>query len=163
MNSVGLNLVDKVDYKGRKCYEVLYNRTEPCEFCTNNLISENDFYTWSHHDTRMKAKCIYQDRIIPWENKKVRLEVVSKISKSVSTRELIACGELIHDGFSISESIDFVVCQKYISNNYDDELVKYVGEDTETKKDPWGNIIRYEYTDYNLLVVLSNITGHFEC
>lgn len=46
----------------------------------------------------------------------------SQISKSVSTRELIACGELIHDGFSISESIDFVVCQKYISNNYDDEL-----------------------------------------
>lgn len=46
----------------------------------------------------------------------------SKISKSVSTRELIACGELIHDGFSISESIDFVVCQKYINNNYDDEL-----------------------------------------
>ena len=46
----------------------------------------------------------------------------SQISKSVSTRELIACGELIHDGFSISESIDFVVCQKYINNNYDDEL-----------------------------------------
>lgn len=89
LNSVGLNLVDKVDYKGRKCYEVLYNRTEPCEFCTNNLISENDFYTWIHYDSRMKEKCIYQDRIIPWENKKVRLEVVSKISKYESIKQVI--------------------------------------------------------------------------
>ena len=89
LNSVGLNLVDKVDYKGRRCYEVLYNRTEPCEFCTNNLISENDFYTWFHHDARMKEKCIYQDRIIPWENKKVRLEVVSKISKYESIKQVI--------------------------------------------------------------------------
>lgn len=46
----------------------------------------------------------------------------SRISKSVSTRELIACGELIHDGFTISEALDFVVCQKYLNNNYDNEL-----------------------------------------
>ena len=37
----------------------------------------------------MKEKCIYQDRIIPWENKKVRLEVVSKISKYESIKQVI--------------------------------------------------------------------------
>lgn len=46
----------------------------------------------------------------------------SRISKSVSTRELIACGELVHDGFSVNESLDFIVCQKYLNNNYENEL-----------------------------------------
>ena len=46
----------------------------------------------------------------------------SKISKSVSTRELIACGEMIYDGFTVAEALDFIVCQKYLNNNYSDEL-----------------------------------------
>jgi hypothetical protein len=46
----------------------------------------------------------------------------TKISKSVSTRELIACGELIADGFTCNEAIDFIVCQKYLNNTYDNEL-----------------------------------------
>lgn len=46
----------------------------------------------------------------------------SKLSKSVSTRELIACGELVHDGFTCYEALDFVVAQKFINNGYDNEL-----------------------------------------
>lgn len=45
------------------------------------------------------------------------------ISKSVSTRELIACGELIADGFTIAEAIDFIVCQKFVNAQYDTDLV----------------------------------------
>lgn len=46
----------------------------------------------------------------------------TKISKSVSTRELIACGELIADGFTLNEAIDFVVCQKFLNSSYENEL-----------------------------------------
>ena len=31
---------------GRKCYEVIQGRTSPCPFCTNNKITENEFYEW---------------------------------------------------------------------------------------------------------------------
>ena len=46
----------------------------------------------------------------------------TKLSKSVSTRELIACGELIADGFTLNEAIDFVVCQKFLNSSYENEL-----------------------------------------
>lgn len=47
----------------------------------------------------------------------------NEISKSVSTRELIACGEMVYDGFTVSESLDYVVCQKYLNSEYNNELV----------------------------------------
>lgn len=46
----------------------------------------------------------------------------NRISKTVSTRELIACGELIADGFTVNEALDFVVCQKFINTTYQNEL-----------------------------------------
>jgi nitric oxide reductase NorQ protein len=46
----------------------------------------------------------------------------NRLSKSVSTRELIACGELIADGFSVNDAIDFVVCQKFLNSSYESEL-----------------------------------------
>lgn len=46
----------------------------------------------------------------------------NRISKTVSTRELMACGEMIADGFTINEALDFVVCQKFINTTYQNEL-----------------------------------------
>lgn len=46
----------------------------------------------------------------------------NKISKSVSMRELIACGELIADGFKVFDALDYVICQKYLNSNYNEEL-----------------------------------------
>ena len=65
----------------------------------------------------------------------------TKISKSVSTRELIACGELIADGFTCNEAIDFIVCQKYLNNNqkqneeeeWTTDKAEFLANDSENK------------------------------
>lgn len=36
--------------KGKKCYEVLAGFTEPCPFCTNNKIKENEIFRWEAHN-----------------------------------------------------------------------------------------------------------------
>ena len=46
----------------------------------------------------------------------------NRISKTVSTRELMACGEMIADGFTMNEALDFVVCQKFINTTYQNEI-----------------------------------------
>lgn len=52
----------------------------------------------------------------------------SNISRSVSTRETIACGDMVADGFTELESILKIVCSKYQSNVYNNEysLVKKI-------------------------------------
>ena len=43
------------------------------------------------------------------------------LSKSVSTREAINCAEMVVDGFSLIDAIDFIISNKYINNNYNQE------------------------------------------
>lgn len=38
------------DYRGKKCYQVLQGRTEPCPFCTNDILSREQYYIWKHHN-----------------------------------------------------------------------------------------------------------------
>ena len=45
----------------------------------------------------------------------------NEISKSVSTRESIICGELVYDGFSILDAITNVVCNKYSDDSFSNE------------------------------------------
>ena len=45
----------------------------------------------------------------------------NEISKSVSTRESLLCGELIYDGFTILDAITNVVCNKYSDDSYNNE------------------------------------------
>lgn len=59
----------------------------------------------------------------------IRAEYLNgNISRSVSTRETIACGDMVADGFSELESILKIVCSKYQSNAYNNEysLVKKI-------------------------------------
>ena len=52
----------------------------------------------------------------------VRTKYMSgELSKSVSTRETIQCGLLIADGFQLIDAIEFVVANKFINNNYNNE------------------------------------------
>lgn len=45
----------------------------------------------------------------------------NEISKSVSTRESLLCGDLIYDGFTILDAITNVVCNKYSDDSYNNE------------------------------------------
>ena len=39
-------LKDPEQIKGRKCYEVLQGRQEPCDFCNNHLLSADTYLEW---------------------------------------------------------------------------------------------------------------------
>lgn len=45
------------------------------------------------------------------------------ISKSVSTREVLACADLIADGFTPLEAINFVITNKYCGDNRDGDMM----------------------------------------
>lgn len=48
---------------------------------------------------------------------------IGNLTKSISTRETLEIAELISDGFSLLDSIDFVINQKYIHSAYNDEYI----------------------------------------
>lgn len=61
------------------------------------------------------------EKLVRFANKVRENYMTGMLSKSVSTRETLACAELVVDGFSIMDAVDFVISNKYINNNYNSE------------------------------------------
>ena len=61
------------------------------------------------------------EKLVKFANKVRENYMSGMLSKSVSTRETLACAELVVDGFSIMDAVDFVISNKYINNNYNTE------------------------------------------
>lgn len=67
-------------YQGRKCYEVLQGRSEPCPFCTNRQLVEDRYLVWEYRNPLLKRNYILKDKLVTWKGKKVRMEVVIDVN-----------------------------------------------------------------------------------
>lgn len=87
------------DYRGKKCYEVLQGRKTPCPFCTNQLLSREQFYVWKQHDDSTGREFIRRDKLVSWEGRTVRLEIITDVTKPGRMAdvmgEILECQNLI--------------------------------------------------------------------
>ena len=106
-----------VEYSGTNDIDAaLMNRFIPIQLDYLDAETETDII-------RVRAKISKQsaEKIVKIANL-IRAEYLnSNISRSVSTRETIACGEMVADGFTELESILNIVCSKYQSSVYNNE------------------------------------------
>lgn len=66
---------DDSDWMGKPCYKILQNLDEPCPFCTNAYLKKNEFYCWEHYNQMVNRYFDVKDKLIEWDNRKVRLEI----------------------------------------------------------------------------------------
>ena len=71
------------DITGEKCYEVSQNKDAICEFCTNNVIRENENpYFWEYYNPILQRHYYVMDRKITWQDQKdVRFELAVDITQ----------------------------------------------------------------------------------
>lgn len=81
---------------GRKCYEVIQGRTEPCPFCSNDKLTEEAFYEWDYYNPSIDRNLLIKDRKIEWKGRKARFELAHdnfstefKLDKKDREREAI--------------------------------------------------------------------------
>ena len=60
---------------GRKCYEVIQNRSSPCPFCNNSCLGTDKFFEWEFYNPFLRRSYMLKDRIINWEGRRCRLEL----------------------------------------------------------------------------------------
>lgn len=69
------------NYKHKKCYEVLQGKTSPCEFCTNDRLCDDNFYTWEFTNPSIGRHFLLKDKIIQWHGKTARMEIAFDITE----------------------------------------------------------------------------------
>ncbi len=132
------------EYKGKKCYEVLQGKKEPCIFCTNSLLKAGEFYEWTYKNPIMKKDALLKDTMFHEDGKRYRLEIAfdttGEAKETDKEERMLAYGEsmineCLRRVFSIndpSEALDEVLsfmgehfrCDRvYIFENEDDDTV----------------------------------------
>lgn len=81
---------DDESYVGRKCYEVLQGRSEPCPFCTNNILDNKKTYIWNHVNDNDGCTYVLKDSVGDWNGHRSRLELAINITDVDSTTRAMA-------------------------------------------------------------------------
>lgn len=55
--------------RGRKCYELLYDRTSPCVFCPRHNWSRDRFCVWENYNPVLSNRFLYKNRLVEWKGK----------------------------------------------------------------------------------------------
>lgn len=81
VNQTGCQTLHLENYKHKKCYEVLQGKTSPCEFCTNDRLCDDNFYTWEFTNPSIGRHFLLKDKIIQWRGKTARMEITFDITE----------------------------------------------------------------------------------
>ncbi|MDO4269933.1 MAG: response regulator [Eubacteriales bacterium] len=121
---------------GRKCYEVIQGRNEPCPFCTNSRLTEDAFYEWEFFNPVLDRTFMIKNRIINWNGRRTRLELShdmysTEFKLAKKDRERDALLKSIPGGFARLDARDFSTVLWYSEGFL--ELIGYTAEQFETE------------------------------
>ena len=105
VNETFKNMLDG-DPIGKKCYEAFQGLTSPCDFCTNEIImNQNEPYTWEYFNPKLSRHFIITDQLINWpDNRQVRFEFAMDITKTKAYEKTLSIQNEIDEVFlSISD------------------------------------------------------------
>lgn len=95
LNSTGRHLTGCYDYKGRKCYELLFDRDTPCIQCDECKNTKNQFYVWETENRYLNRHFTMKSKLIPWRGREARLVMGIDITEKEASRQ------------SVQEKLDF--------------------------------------------------------
>lgn len=120
LNDEGRRMFNIQNIENKKCYEVLQGRTSPCSFCTNPLLSEQEFYRWEIKNPMTNRTYLLKDKIVQWENRRARMEIAFDIEdkeqqnlileKNLRSEQVILeCVKELHQTQDLAAGIQFII------------------------------------------------------
>lgn len=96
---------------GRKCYEVIQGRSDPCPFCTNDKLREDEYYEWEFFNPVLERTFLIKNRLIRWNGRRARLELshdmyTSEFKLEKKNREQDALLRSVPGGFARLDARD---------------------------------------------------------
>lgn len=120
VNESGKQYFDALDMVGKKCYEILQGRNEPCEFCLNAVLLAGREYKWKRKNPVTGRYYYLKDKLIDWNGKKAKLEIAldvteqeeqsNEIKKALDREILIVdCIKSLHEDADLGAGIQAVL------------------------------------------------------
>ena len=115
VNQTGCQTLHLENYKHKKCYEILQGKTSPCEFCTNDRLCDDNFYTWEFTNPSIGRHFLLKDKIIQWRGKTARMEIElqkQELKNMLDVQTLITnCVRMLYAVDDLDQTINAVLTQ----------------------------------------------------
>lgn len=86
---IALGITSESEYVGRKCYQVIYNSKEKCQFCNNDVLRRDRFYLWEEYNKNIGRYYMMKDRIVDWYGSPAHVQFATDItSREMRARRL---------------------------------------------------------------------------
>lgn len=121
MESIGSHI--EMPYLGKPCYEVLQGFDEPCQFCTNRMLTEDRFYVWENTNKLLGKHYMLKDKLVRLpDGRMVRMEMAIDITEKQNL------GDSIRKKLEMETAL--VSCLRYLSppNDFNDAIRLVLGE-----------------------------------
>ena len=120
LNSSGKRLFGAENYKWETCYRLLQGRDEPCEFCTNHLLSRDSVYTWRFTNRMTNRHFILKDKLIEWNGRPARMEIGFDLTEQEKSEQLLKnkakgeellleCLRILHQTKDLENSVQMIL------------------------------------------------------
>jgi len=113
---------------GRKCYEILQGRSEPCEFCTNSFILKTrQPHTWEHYNAHLKRHFLITDQIIKWpDGRDVRFESAVDITDQKKLEIKLAASKQKYRTFIENSAYGFFIMDPKLDVTYFNKVAEKI-------------------------------------
>ncbi len=110
MNS-SLRSMLKQPLAGKKCYQLLQGKSEPCSFCTNDIIKKTKMpHVWDFYNSHVGRHFLITDQIIKWhDGRDVRFETAIDITDQKKIEALLHASETKYRSFIEQSNYGFFI------------------------------------------------------
>lgn len=89
INAIGKELFHADNCIGKPCYKILYGREKPCSFCSNTMISYDNYYTWEYTNPLINRHFLLRDRKVKWKGIEAKIEIAFDITEKERQKVLL--------------------------------------------------------------------------
>lgn len=90
LNDSGREITGAYDYTDKKCYEVMYGKKEPCEFCQKMNVRKDSYHMWELDSEYLNKHLLVKNKQIQWSGKQGNLTVCIDITEKENMRKAAA-------------------------------------------------------------------------
>lgn len=100
------------NYIGKKCYELIQGFSKPCDFCKNDILSNNEYTCWEHTNCLCNKHFIIKEKLIEWDNKLAKMQLAMDFTKQNNVNKTIERKLQIEE--SIVECISYLLMEENV-------------------------------------------------
>ena len=87
LNEAGMRNFHLDSIEGKRCYEVLHGRSEPCPFCGEHFTDYDTIVTWENTNPITGRHYLLKDRLIEWNDRPARLEIAFDVTEAEKEKQ----------------------------------------------------------------------------